>query len=134
MPSGYRKDGSKLGFQKGHPSFVPKGEKNPKWNGGIKFHDGYVLVRSVSHPFCNSQGYVRKHRLVMEFHLGRYLKPEEIVHHEGTKYPLGSVENKQDNRIENLKLFKNSSEHMKLHYPKGKNFCGQGHYLSPHKD
>ena len=46
---------------------------------------------------------------------GGYLKPEEIVHHKGIKYPLVSIENKQDDRPENLRLFPNRSKHGKFH-------------------
>ena len=161
MPSGYRKDGSKLGFQKGNTfgkGFFKKGntfgnrfqkgcrafktsfkkghkglrgKENPKWKGGrIKTGNGYIEILSTAHPFKNRRGYVFEHRLVMEKHLGRYLNPEEVVHHNGTKYPLGSVENRQDNRIENLKLFKSSSEHIKFHYTIDKNFFGPNSHLN----
>ena len=79
--------------------------------GRIKTKCGYILILKHSHPFCNISGYVFEHRLVMEKHLERYLTKKEVVHHKGIKYPLGCVENKQDNRIENLKLFPNRSEH-----------------------
>ncbi len=43
-----------------------KGENNPMWRGGETSNaDGYVYVRSPDHPFA-SNGYVFKHRLVME--------------------------------------------------------------------
>lgn len=78
----------------------------------------YILIHKPNHPFCNCRGYVFEHRLVMEKYLGRYLTPKEVVHHRGIRYPLGSIENKQDNKIDNLKLFANSSKHQKFHRSK----------------
>lgn len=104
--------GSEKGwFKKGNPK--PKGayewgrkENNPKWNGGKYLnHNGYVLISEQDHPFCDKRGYVFEHRLVMEKSIGRYLKPKEVVHH------INGI--KTDNRIKNLLLFKNHSEHKK---------------------
>ncbi len=91
------------------------GKKCINWKGGKKISRGYVSLYSPEHPFCTNQGYIRRSRLVMEKHLGRYLTPEEIVHHKGIKYPIGSIKNIQDDRIENLKLFQNRSIHTKFH-------------------
>ncbi len=92
-----------------------QGCKHHMWKGGKTTNRGYILILKPEHPFCNKMGYVFEHRLVMEKYLGRYLNSIEIVHHEGTKYPIGSIENKQDNRIENLLLFNGTGKHIKHH-------------------
>lgn len=75
-----------------------------KFRGGrIKTSRGYIKISVHEHPFADPYGYEFEHRLVMEEHLGRYLTPEEAVHHINGK--------KDDNRLENLRLFPNASEH-----------------------
>ena len=77
---------------------------NGRWKGGKrKRPDGYILIKNRDHPFADSHGYVREHRLVMEKHIGRFLHPKEVVHHRNR--------NRADNRIKNLELFKNSVAH-----------------------
>lgn len=84
------------------------GKNNPAYKGGIWIDkEGYILLKTLGHPFANSHGYVREHRLVMEKHLGRYLKPEEVVHHIN-----GNI---RDNRTENLQLYPNNNEHIREH-------------------
>jgi uncharacterized protein (DUF1330 family) len=82
------------------------GEKNQFWHGGRTLEKGrYYLVKVPNHPHKNSHGYVREHRLVVEKHLGRYLKPKEVVDHING--------NTLDNRIENLRVFPNNAEHLR---------------------
>lgn len=84
----------------------PTGRKNPSWRGGrFVDADGYVLIRKPNHPHAVYGGYVREHRLVMEKHLGRYLRTEEVVHHiDG---------NKQNNSLDNLKLYERNADHLR---------------------
>ena len=85
-----------------------KGSGNSNWNGGkVKNDAGYILVYKPEHPFKHRGKYVREHRLVMEEFIGRYLKPEEQVHH------INKIVD--DNKIENLMLFKNNAEHQRYH-------------------
>lgn len=80
---------------------------HPLWNGGIRMANGYITILMPEHPYCNKKGYVRKHRLVMEAHIGRVLLPTEVVHH------INGI--RTDNRIENLMLFNSCGEHQRLH-------------------
>jgi hypothetical protein len=74
------------------------GASNGHWRGGRTRHKkGYVMIRTPGHPRAISGKYVFEHILVMEQLLGRYLLPEESVHH------LNGV--RDDNRPENLELW-----------------------------
>lgn len=83
------------------------GDKNPNWKGGKRVvNNGYIFIYTPTHPNRTKTNNVPEHRLVMEKHLGRYLNKEEVVHHKNG--------NTSDNRLKNLQLLKNQSEHMKL--------------------
>lgn len=84
------------------------GKNNPMWKGGIiKDTHGYKLIKKREHPLCNKEGYIGEHRLIMERVVGRYLHRFEVVHH------INQI--RDDNRIENLMLFNNQSEHISHH-------------------
>ncbi len=106
------------GFKKGQVS-LRKGKKYPQvsggqnwnWKGRTKTTNGYILLYSPNHPFSYRK-YVAEHRLVVEKYLGRYLKPKERVHH------INEITD--DNRIENLMVFRNWAYHFWYHK---KGFC-----------
>ncbi len=90
-------------------SEAASGRRHYRWQGGrMKTKQGYIKIWLPKDDFfyqmVDTSGYVREHRLVMARSLGRNLHSWELVHHKGTKYPKGSIENKQDNRLENLQL------------------------------
>jgi hypothetical protein len=110
-------------FIKGQPArtrcFKCAHQNNHKsnWKGGkTRNPSGYIRIRlqpdDFFFPMADKAHYVQEHRLVMAKHLNRCLLPWEIVHHKGTKYPLGSIEDKGDNRIENLELITDKRFHM----------------------
>jgi hypothetical protein len=82
------------------------GDKNPRWNNGKMITNGYTSIFQANHPSSN-KNYVYEHRLIMEKHLGRYLKPTEVVHH------INHI--KTDNRLTNLMLFNSNSAHRRFH-------------------
>lgn len=85
------------------------GPGNSHWKGG-RIRGGhqrrYWMRHVPDHPAANSIGYVLEHRLVMEQELGRYLRPDEIVHHLN--------EDPTDNRPENLEVM-TQSDHVRHH-------------------
>lgn len=79
--------------------------------GYVITHNGYKLVPApvgYANPDC--KGYVREHRLIMEQHLGRSLRKDEVVHH--------IDHNKLNNNILNLQLT-TLSEHSRYHAKRG---------------
>lgn len=69
---------------------------------------GYVFIHAPFHPKAQKSGYVKRANIVMEQHIGRFLKPKEIVHH------INGI--KDDDRLKNLQLFTNESKHQKFHF------------------
>lgn len=84
------------------------GKNNTNWKGGVIYNQGRKLIYCPNHPcpdFHNK--YVYNYRLVMEKCLGKYLKKCEVVHHINKDIT--------DDRIENLYVCKNQSEHARIH-------------------
>ncbi len=107
-PTGVRSYFRRYGIKAGRARGSQPGSYNTNWKGGRRINDGgYYEVAVKEHPHKNNCGYVREHRLVMEQIIGRYLKPEETVHHiDG---------NRLNNAPENLMLFESKSAHRKHH-------------------
>ncbi len=95
-------------FGRANKGTHPKRKLTTKRPGFYINQDGYKRVLGKGHP--SGQKYVMEHRLVMEKHLGRLLEPSERVHHKNR--------DRLDNRIENLDLVANQSEHMEMHHPR----------------
>lgn len=88
-------EGQPILFAKGH-NLKLGGELHPKWKGGRIKIGYYWYLRVPQHPNADSRGYVAEHIFVMSSWLRRPLKRGEVVHHIN--------EDKEDNRLENLKL------------------------------
>lgn len=67
--------------------------------------NGYILIKNYTHPNRNSHNDILEHIFIISNFLNRPLKRGEIVHH------INFIRN--DNRLKNLYLFKNNSEHLK---------------------
>lgn len=75
--------------------------------GHTKKHlSGYVLAFVPHHPHASADGYVMLHTIIIERSIGRYLEPDEEVHH------INHI--RDDNRIENLHLMK-KKDHRSMH-------------------
>lgn len=66
----------------------------------------YWYVMLHDHPRRNRKGYVPEQIVVVEKHIGRYLRNDETVHHIN--------KNTLDNRLKNLKLMK-IHDHLSFH-------------------
>lgn len=80
------------------------GKHNPSWKGGRRKLGRYWYIYQPDHPNATRHGIVAEHRLAMEKILGRFLKPEEVVHHKD--------KNPENNDPDNLELFPSNGKHL----------------------
>jgi|SRR5687768_9435833 len=87
-----------------------RGESNPLFkhgNGYERSEDGRVRLYMPNHPNADASGLVYRYRVVVEQSLGRYLTPDEHVHHKDL-----DCTNDHPSNLEVL----SKSEHMRLHH------------------
>jgi len=80
--------------------------RNCKRNGEV-IKTGYPVLHLPEHPRSSAVGYVFKHVLEMEKHIGRTPKKTEPIHHIDL--------DRKNYKIDNLWLCKDNSEHQHLH-------------------
>nr|DAG38919.1 MAG TPA: terminase ATPase subunit [Caudoviricetes sp.] len=89
-----------------------RGEREKRRRPGFKTHPprstsaGYVVVYAPDHPRAQ-HGYIWEHVLVVEKELGRYLGPDEVVHH---------IDRQKNNNDPANLLVLTKSQHCALHY------------------
>jgi hypothetical protein len=88
------------------PRFCSRSCKSSLPRIGNRIVGGYRYMHAPDHPYRNYNKQVAEHRLVMEKHIGRYLKPKEVVHHKDL--------NKLNNDINNLQIV-SRAEHEAIH-------------------
>ena len=74
----------------------------------MKNKSKYVYIYKPNHPNSDVTGWIKRSRFVLSNILNRPLTKEEVVHHKNRV--------KRDDRPENLKLFKNDSEHRHIEH------------------
>ncbi len=86
------------------------GRNNAAWKGGVSIDpNGYIEILQKDHPRAKkNSGYVKEHILAAEKQLGRYLKPNEIVHHIDF--------DKHNNSSENLWVCESRKLHSEAHW------------------
>lgn len=89
-----------------------RGGREKRRRPGFKTHPprstsaGYVMVYAPDHPRAQ-HGYIWEHILVVEKELGRYLEPDEVVHH---------IDRRKDNNDPSNLLVLTKTQHCALHY------------------
>jgi hypothetical protein len=82
------------------------------WNMVSKLHKTVFATTGKYKQLLISGKKIDEHRYIMQNHIGRKLKREEIVHHKNG--------NRSDNRLQNLELL-SQAEHIKKHFNRKNN-------------
>ena len=85
-----------------------RGDKHRWWKGGCDKEYRIVYCPEEYRPMSQANGQILEHRLKVAQAIGRCLTREEVVHHVD--------ENKLNNNLNNLWLFRNDSEHLSFHW------------------
>ena len=99
----YQRSCGCLRNEKSRERGLRRGPESASWRGGRSTDgQGYVKiwVGEGNHPRARKSAYVAEHILVMERRLGRYLHPDEEVHHKNGV--------RDDNASDNLELWSTS--------------------------
>jgi hypothetical protein len=84
-----------------------KVENSSNWKGGKLYNrsGGYISIFKPDHPFCDSLGYVKEHRLIYEQYYNCCLLKNVDIHH------INKI--KIDNKIQNLQpVYKKLHQHI----------------------
>jgi hypothetical protein len=89
--SNFKRYGSAVCSEKCRKAIVSKPDGSIRRRRGA--NKGSIIEKCAGHPYAK-KGYVHQHRLIVERDIGRFLTPEEVVHH------INCVDT--DNRLDNL--------------------------------
>lgn len=84
-----------------------------KWSLWQYKENWYIMQKTIQHPNANKRWYVAEHRLIFENYMWRYLDKDEVIHHKNW--------DRSDNRLENLQIEYNHSEHIKKEHKTKRN-------------
>lgn len=80
------------------------GIKNGNWRGGTRNVKGYLHVFLPEHRLARKDGWVAIHRMKLD---DKIIDKRNVVHHKDN--------NRKNNDISNLEIYKNNGEHRKEH-------------------
>ena len=102
-------------FGEKHPMFGKTGNKSPNYKGGTRIQNKvYTQILKPEHPYCNSIGYIQKHRLIYENYLSIILDEEIFIPKNYEIHHIIPVKEGGTNALINLELLP-KAEHSRMH-------------------